>query len=100
MIAAVELRTDPTDQCNFKPLLDPNTPPVCAGTKNPPTFYKEDFNGGLRGWTLTNQGVFAGWPGTNWAADSSLPGGRSGTAAFAENLDGQLRPAAPATSPA
>jgi Zn-dependent metalloprotease len=87
MIAAVELRTDVTDKCNFTPLLDPNTPPACAGTKNPPTFFKENFNQGLRGWTLTNQGRFSGWPGTNWAADSSLPGDRSGTAAFAADPD-------------
>ncbi|HET9666790.1 MAG TPA: M4 family metallopeptidase, partial [Desertimonas sp.] len=89
MIAAVELRTDVTDKCNFTSLLDPNTPPACAGTKNPPTFFKEDFNQGLRGWTTTNQGVFSGWPGTNWVADSSLPADRPGTAAYAENLDGQ-----------
>jgi hypothetical protein len=86
MIAAVEFRHDPSEQCNFTPLLDPNTPSICAGTKNPPTFFKEDFNQGLRGWTMTNQGVFSGWPATNWVADGSLPGGRSGTAAFAENL--------------
>jgi Zn-dependent metalloprotease len=94
MIAAVEFREDPTEKCNFTPLLDPNTPPVCAGTKNPPTFFKEDFNQGLRGWTVTNEGRFAGWPGTNWVADSSLPGGRSGTAAFAKDLDGQCTGAA------
>jgi hypothetical protein len=88
MIAAVEFRHDPSEQCNFTPLLDPNTPPICAGTKNPPTFFKEDFNQGLRGWTLTNQAVFSGWPGKNWAADSSLPGGRSGTAAFGEDIQG------------
>ena len=39
-------------------------------------------------WTTTNQGVFSGWPGTNWVADSSLPGGRPGTAAFGEDIQG------------
>lgn len=85
MIAAVELRTDPT-QCNFQPALNPNTPNLCANQKNPPLHYYESFEDGLAGWTLTNVGVFAGWPGTNWAADSSLPKGRAGTAAFGENL--------------
>jgi trimeric autotransporter adhesin len=90
MVAAVELRHDPTEQCNFKPLLDPNTPDLCASQKNPPVHFEEDFEDGLGGWTLTNQGVFAGgWPGTNWVQDTSLPGGRSGAAAFAANLDGQ-----------
>jgi hypothetical protein len=30
--------------------------------------------------------VFSGWPGTNWRQDTSLPGGRAGSAAFGENL--------------
>jgi Zn-dependent metalloprotease len=87
MVAAVELRTDPT-QCNFGPALDPNTPALCGpDQKNPATHYVEDFEDGLAGWTLSNQGVFSGWPGTNWAANSSLPAGRSGTAAFAAGPD-------------
>ena len=90
MIAAVELRTDPTPKCGFTPMFDQNTPQLCAGQPNPPTYFKEDFDKGLRDWTLTNQGVFAGgWSGTNWAADNTLPGGRGGTAAFAKDLDGQ-----------
>jgi trimeric autotransporter adhesin len=87
MIAAVELRRDPT-QCNFGPALNPNTPRLCGpNQKNPATHYVEDFEDGLAGWTLTNQGVFSGWPGTNWAAAASLPGGRSGTGAFAAGPD-------------
>jgi Zn-dependent metalloprotease len=85
MIAAVELRTEPT-QCNFQPALNPNTPNLCANQKNPPLHYQEDFEDGLGGWTLTNMGVFAGWPGTNWAHATSLPGGRAGSAAFGEDL--------------
>jgi Zn-dependent metalloprotease len=88
MIAAVELRTDPTAQCHFTPLLNGNPTNLCAGSKNAPVLYQEDFEDGLAGWTLTNQGVYSGWSGTNWAAKSSLPGGRAGTAAFAEDLDG------------
>jgi Zn-dependent metalloprotease len=86
MIAAVELRTDPSEQCNFQPLLAQNPSALCANQKNPPVIYAEDFEDGLAGWTLTNQGVFAGWPGTNWAHATSLPGGRAGSAAFGENL--------------
>ena len=87
MIAAVEFRTEPT-QCNFQPALNPNTPALCANQKNPPVHYLEDFEDGLAGWTLTNTGVFGGWPGTNWTPDTSLPGGHAGSAAFAENLLG------------
>jgi Zn-dependent metalloprotease len=86
MAAAVELRSDPTDQCAFRPLLDPNTPALCADQKKPPVHYHEDFEDGLAGWTLSNQGVFAGWPGTNWVPSTSLPGGRAGSAAFGEDL--------------
>jgi Zn-dependent metalloprotease len=85
MIAAVELRREPT-QCNFQPALKQNPPSLCANQKNPPVVYEEDFEDGLAGWTLSNQGVFAGWPGTNWAQATSLPGGRAGSAAFGENL--------------
>jgi Zn-dependent metalloprotease len=88
MIAAVELRRDPTQQCNFTPLLNKNTPSLCGPEeKNPPVVYEESFQDGLAGWTLSNQGSFSGWPRLDWAADSSLPGGRSGTAAFAADPD-------------
>ena len=49
--------------------------------------YLEDFEDGLGGWTLTNQGVFAGWPGLDWSSASSLPGGHSGLAAYAADPD-------------
>jgi Zn-dependent metalloprotease len=81
MIAAVELRTDPSAQCNFQPILQPDPPPVCT-TGTPTTLLKEEF-GNLKKWTLTNQGVFSGWPGFDWVRRKNLPGGRGGTAAFA-----------------
>jgi Zn-dependent metalloprotease len=87
MIAAIELRTNPAAQCNFQPLLKPGEPDLCAGQKNPPVVYEETFEDGLAGWSLSNQGVFSGWPGLNWQASSTLPGGRSGTAAFAVDPD-------------
>lgn len=87
MAAAVELRVDPAAQCNFKPVLDANTPALCAGQKNPSVLYTEDFEDGLAGWTLTNKGVFPGWTNTNWAADATLPANRAGTAAYANGTD-------------
>ncbi len=87
MIAAVELRLEPT-QCNFQPLLDPNAPGLCPDGERSDRIYRERFEqGGLRGWTLTNEGVFAGWPGLDWQIDSSLPGDRAGNAAFAADPD-------------
>jgi Zn-dependent metalloprotease len=88
MIAAVELREDPTEQCNFTPLLDPDAPDLCPEGDGK-RVYHEDFNHpeGLRGWTVSNAGVFSGWPDLDWVQDSSLPGGRNGRAAFAEDPD-------------
>lgn len=86
MVAAVELRTDPT-QCNFQPLLQQNPPALCANQKNPPVIYEENFEDGLAGWTLTNQGVFSGWPNLDWVQSSSLPAGRSGSAAYGADPD-------------
>ncbi len=88
MIAAVELRTEPT-QCNFQPLLAKNAPSLCGGNQGRNTVWKENFSDGLDGWTLSNTGVFPGWSDTapdgalNWAAETALPGGRAGTGAFA-----------------
>ena len=87
MIDAVELRIDPSAQCNFQPILAQNPPALCTNTKNAPVFYAEGFESGLAGWTLTNQGVFAGWPGLNWIQATTLPGGHSGSAAFAADLN-------------
>jgi len=89
---ATELSTPPS-QCNFQPLLDPNTPPLCAAGQTVTDFFADDFEAGLGNWTLSNVGVFSGWPTHDWEADSSLPGGRAGTGAFgvdpaAGNCDG------------
>jgi len=91
MIAAVELRKDPTVQCNFTPLLSQNPPTSCATQKNAEKIYEEDFEDGLTGWSTSNQAAApSGGPKTNWvAASAPLPGGRTGTVAFAPDLDGQ-----------
>jgi trimeric autotransporter adhesin len=85
MIAAVEFRTNPAEQCNFQPVLQPGEPPVCAGDST--TVFEEDFEDGLGGWTLTNQGTFSGWPNIDWVHDTTLPAGRAGAAAQADDPD-------------
>jgi len=88
MTEAVELRTDPTEQCNFQPLLQADAPAFCADTTGSATpVYLEDFESGLDIWTLTNQGVYSGWPNLDWTQASTLPGGRLGSAAFGIDLD-------------
>ena len=82
MAAAVELRTSPAEKCGFEPLLAPGTPVACEGQENPPVIYSEDFEHGLGGWQLSNEGRYSGWPGTDWRVRDALPGGRGGSAAF------------------
>ncbi|HEV3471035.1 MAG TPA: M4 family metallopeptidase [Pyrinomonadaceae bacterium] len=77
--AAVELSRPPA-QCNFGPLLTPNPPAACSGSA---TVFAEDFENGMGRWTLNSAGSFAGWPGYNWVLDSTPPGGRAGSVAFA-----------------
>ncbi|MDH4254871.1 MAG: M4 family metallopeptidase [Gammaproteobacteria bacterium] len=85
MIAAVELRTDPSAQCGFEPILQPNAPALCTNTKNAPVLYRENFDNGLAAWTRTNQGVYSGWPALDWEIAANLPGGRKGSGAYAVN---------------
>jgi len=91
MIAAVELRVDPAEQCNFQPVLQPGAPAHCSDTADetdPFGVYFEDFESGLDNWTLTNAGVFSGWPDLDWAHDTTLPAARPGAAAFAVDPPG------------
>ncbi len=87
MTYAVELRKDPT-QCNFQPLLAKNAPSPCASREKRKRIWSESFEHGLKRWTVASQAVYAGGPTFPWVADSSLPGGRSGTAAFGEDAQG------------
>jgi Zn-dependent metalloprotease len=85
MAEAVELRTEPV-QCNFQPLLDPDTPVLCASGK-PKTFYRESFSDRLNGWTRSNTAVFDPAGAINWESSSALPGGRAGKAAYGPGPD-------------
>lgn len=81
MAAAVELRTDPV-QCNFKPLLDPNTPVLCGDGGTETQVWVEDFEDGLAGWTPAEQVVFSGGFGMPWEASTSAPGDHAGGVAY------------------
>lgn len=88
VVAAVELRTEPT-QCGFGPLLDPNTPSLCTGeTSFTRTILHEDWESGLGSWTVGTRAVLN--PPTfdtpDWAVVGNLPDGRAGDAAFVADL--------------
>jgi Zn-dependent metalloprotease len=79
--AAVELRQPPT-QCNFQPLFDQNTPRLCGPGTSSRTVFSEGFQDGLKGWGKASEVVNPGAKGAPWVADSTLPKGRAGTAAY------------------
>ncbi len=78
-IAAVEFERPPT-QCNFGPLLDPNTPAVCPGAVD---LFAEDWESGDDGWTRASAGVNPGFPDFNFEIRGDLPAERAGNAAYA-----------------
>lgn len=79
--AAVELRREPV-QCNFQPMFDQSAPAVCGPGFKENVVWSEDFEDGLAGWGTDQEVVHAGASGSPWVADSTLPGGRSGSAAY------------------
>ena len=85
VVEAVQLRFDPTDQCNWQPTLDPNTPPLCTGTAT--TVFTEDFEDGLAGWSTAGGTNPYGGPTFPWEASSAAPGGHAGGVAFGPDPD-------------
>ncbi len=90
---AVEMRQEPL-QCNFQPILDSNTPPMC---ETPSYLVNEDWESGMDGWTLTSERADApsgdAWPNYNWELASSLPSERAGSGVFAiDEITGTCAP--------
>ncbi len=85
-IAAVEMRFDPTPQCNFQPLLAQSPPALCGG--NPQnTIHSQDWELGLGSWTVGTRDVVnpATFDTPDWAVITPLPGGEPGSGAFVED---------------
>lgn len=84
-IAAVELRSDPT-QCGFTAMLDPNAPALCSGG-TVTTVHLQDWESGLGSWTVGTESVLD--PSTfdtpDWTVLGTLPDGRPGQAAHVIN---------------
>jgi hypothetical protein len=86
VIAAVEFRTPPS-QCNFQPMLDPNTPAVCSGGPAS-SIFSESFEAGLGAWTVGTHNVAnpVTFDTPDWAVVGSLPDARLGSAAFVQDI--------------
>ena len=80
--SAVELRLDPSEQCDFGPLLRQDAPSACGPRYRTVKVFDEDFTDGLRGWRQSRDVVFRNARGFNWRATDTAPD-HSGGAAFA-----------------
>lgn len=84
-IAAVEMRSEPT-QCGFQPLLAQNPPPLCdAPTKSRKVLFTDRFENGdssLDRWSVSHGGTTADFTERDWTLVSNLPDGRNGRAFF------------------
>ncbi len=81
-VAAVELRTLPT-ACGFTTILAQPAQNLCDASSGADPIFEDDFESGIAAWTITQLPVNpADWDPREWIIDSSLPVGRSGSAAF------------------
>ncbi|KRF11425.1 hypothetical protein ASG90_16880 [Nocardioides sp. Soil797] len=55
MTRAVEFRLDPTKECAWQPLLDPNAPSACGDDFATDELFTEDFENGMDNWTLEGE---------------------------------------------
>lgn len=87
MTLAVELR-NPPEQCDFKPLLKPEPPKICDGTKkNPEVLFSDDFEAGMDQWTLSHESPNTKWKERDWMLASKLPQKRTGSALYGATPD-------------
>lgn len=87
MAKAVELRLDPTDKCNYQPLLKPGAPALCGPNTVEDVVYSEDFETkGLGDWTLDGNNPFGG-PLRDWETDADMPGTNNTIGAYGPAKD-------------
>ncbi len=84
---AVELDVSPAAQCNFVPMLNPETPAACPVGSAPTAIYDVDWESGLAGWTAGTRAVanYATFDTADWAIVTDLPDARAGSALFVED---------------
>jgi hypothetical protein len=88
-IAETELRLDPTQQCDFQPLLAQGAPqPGCGAGTSTKVAYQEDFEDGLAGWTQDEEVEYAGGEGIPWEASDDAPADHDSDVAFAPDPQG------------
>ena len=74
VIAETELRTDPSAECAWQPLLQQGAPVLdCGNGTTTSTVFSEDFEDGLAGWTQDEELGFTYSEGIPWEASTSAP---------------------------
>ncbi len=82
-LIAVTLRTD--NSCAYSTILSTNTTAICGAASTNPIF-NEDWEGGIRNWTVTQHPVNAAtWEAREWIIRTDLPKDRSGSGIYAPN---------------
>jgi Zn-dependent metalloprotease len=85
VILAVEMRAE--TKCGYEALLKP-VDAICLGGTPQNAFFFYDFENGLNGWSVANQGGSNTWSPRNWVVRSDAPGSHPGKVVYAENYGG------------
>ncbi len=85
--AAVEFRLDPSAECDWQPILDPDAPSLCGAGTSTQKIWGDDFEAGIGQWATDEEVVYAGANGYPWVASSSAPDGHTGGVAFGADPD-------------
>ncbi len=92
MTQAVELRVDPTEECQFQPLLQPGAPSACGEGFTDTQVFGDDFEitadnaTGLDNWTLSGENPYDG-PTFPWEATRDYNGEHSSRVAYGPDPD-------------
>lgn len=84
MAAAVELYEALPEQCNFQPVLDPNSPSLCGDGFDSVPFFEDDFEEGVgaNGWTQDSETLIPGGVTRDWVTNNEAPGDNATTVAY------------------
>ncbi|WP_457205921.1 M4 family metallopeptidase, partial [Nocardioides sp. P5_C9_2] len=74
VIAAVELRKDPTVQCDWQPILAKDAPALCGDGYSSRVVFADDFDGGITAWTKDQTVAYPGGNGFPWRTTATFPG--------------------------
>lgn len=92
MTRAIELRVDPTDQCNFEALLPDEAGSPCGEGFSTTSVFAEDFEDGLADWTQEEELQEGAQRGFDWETSTQAPDHEGGTAYGPDPVEGDCIP--------